>query len=238
MALTISREDYVMHRIHSITGVLPVGYYMVQHLALNTFSIASPEKFNAVIEFFEGMPKHFLLAMEVAMIWIPLAFHAIYGLFIISRAENNYFTTKYKWSENRMFFLQRLSGVAVFFFLIYHVISTTVVKYWTGSAESIKYTAMAEKLHNPLVLMIYVLGILGASYHLGYGIWNFCIRWGITVTEAAQQRIQKISGLVFVAITLMGWIALAGFFMHKPSATSAAPVSTEQGPSSSIGLTR
>ena len=238
MALTISREDYVMHRIHSITGVMPVGYYMVQHLALNTFSIASPEKFNAVIEFFEGMPKHFLLAMEVGMIWLPLAFHAIYGLFIISRAENNYFTTKYKWSENRMFFLQRLSGIAVFFFLIYHVISTTVVKYWTGSAESIKYNAMSDKLHNPLVFLIYMAGILGASYHLGYGIWNFCIRWGITVTGAAQTRIQKISGVIFVAITLMGWVALAGFFLHSKTPTTSPAVSSSEDPATKINFVR
>jgi succinate dehydrogenase / fumarate reductase cytochrome b subunit len=237
MALTISREDYVMHRIHSITGVLPVGYYMVQHLALNTFSIASPEKFNAVIEFFEGMPKHFLLAMEIAMIWVPLAFHAVYGLLIISRAENNYFTTKYKWSQNRMFFLQLLSGVAIFFFLIYHVISTTVLKYLSGSAEGIKYDAWAAKLHNPLLLLIYMVGILSASYHLGYGLWNFCIRWGITVTEAAQQRIQKISGVVFVAVTLMGWVALTGFFLHKPLGTPAAPVASGAN-GTNIGFTR
>lgn len=222
MAVITTRENYVMHRIHSITGVMPVGYYMAQHLALNTFSVAGPDKFNGVIEFFEGMPKHFLLALEVCMIWLPLLFHAIYGIFIINRAENNYFTTKYKWSQNKMFFLQRLSGGVVFLFLIYHVLATTVQKYWTGNSEVIKYTAMSERLHNPLILSIYVLGILGASYHLGYGIWNFCIRWGITVTDAAQQRIQKISAVIFVGLTLMGWLALAGFFMHKPTGTVAA----------------
>jgi succinate dehydrogenase / fumarate reductase cytochrome b subunit len=209
---------------------MPVGYYMVQHLALNTFSIAGAEKFNAVIEFFEGMPKHFLLAMEVGMIWIPLLFHAIYGLFIISRAENNYFTTKYKWSENRMFFLQRVSGIAIFAFLLYHVFTTTVAKYVSGNAETIKYAAMAERFQNPIVLAAYVLGILAASYHLGYGLWNFCIRWGITVTDAAQQRIQKISGVVFIAITLMGWAALVGFFLHpKEGARTPPAVSQESG---------
>ena len=230
MAVITVRENYVMHRIHSITGVMPVGYYMVQHLVLNANSIAGPEKFNGVIDFFEGMPKHLLLAMEVGMIWVPLLFHAIYGLFIISRAKNNYFTTKYKWSENRMFFLQRLSGVAVFFFLIYHVLTTTVQKYISGNAESIKYVAMSERFHNPIVLAAYVLGILAASYHLGYGLWNFCIRWGITVTEASQQRVQKLSGVAFVAITLIGWAALVGFFMHDTKGTATpAGVSQESG---------
>ena len=238
MAVSVTKENYVLHRIHSLTGVAPVGYYMVQHLALNTFAIGGPEKFNGVIEFFEGMPKHFLLTMEIAMIWLPLAFHAIYGLFIVSRAEKNYFTTQYKWSQNKMFYLQRMSGLVVFIFLIYHVISTTGYKYVTGNAEAIKYDAWYAKLHNPLWLMVYVVGILAASYHLGYGLWNFCIRWGITVSEAAQARIQKISGAVFVAITLMGWAALAGFFLHKPLGTGAAAAEVQGQNGTNISLQR
>ena len=201
---------------------MPVGYYMVQHLVLNSNSLISPEKFNGVIDFFEGLPKPFLLALEAGMIWLPLLFHAVYGLFIISRAENNYLTTKYKWSQNKMYFLQRASGLVVFFYLIYHSITTTGVKYYSGNAENVKYDAMSEKLHHPVVLLIYIVGILGASYHFGYGLWNFCIRWGITVKEDAQQRIQKISALVFVALTLLGWGALVGFFIHKPLGTIPA----------------
>lgn len=207
---------------------MPVGYYMAQHLTLNTFSLAGPEKFNGVINFFEGMPKHFLLATEVLMIWIPLLFHAVYGLFIISRAENNYFTTKYKWSQNRMYFLQRLSGILVFAFLIYHVCSTTVVKYVTHDAERIKFDAWSHNLQNPVLLLIYLVGIASASYHLGYGLWNFCVRWGITVSDEAQIKVQKISAVVFVGLTLMGWAALAGFLINKPSTSTASTSPTVQ----------
>jgi succinate dehydrogenase / fumarate reductase cytochrome b subunit len=216
MAVSLARENYILHRIHSITGIVPVGYYMVQHLALNTFSIGGEAKFNGVIEFFEGMPKHFLLAMEVLMIWVPLLFHAIYGLFIVSRAKGNYFSDKYKWSENLMFTLQRASGIVIFAFLIYHVSTTTVAKYISNDASIIKYAAMQQKLQNPAIFLAYVVGIAASSYHLGYGLWNFCIRWGITISESAQKKVQKFSGLAAVAITLMGWAALVGFLMHKP----------------------
>lgn len=228
MAISLSKENYILHRIHSLTGVIPVGYYMAQHLTLNTFAIGGPAYFNGVIEFFEGMPKHFLLAIEVFGIWIPLLFHAVYGFFIVRRAQHNYFEDKYKWSHNRMFLLQRISGVLIMAFLIYHVISTTGAKYMYG-AEVIKYAAMQEKFHNPLILITYVLGIAASSYHLGYGIWNFCIRWGITISDAAQVRIQKISLVVAVGLTLMGWAAIGGFLMHKvekteaPTASASAP---------------
>lgn len=218
MALSLTKENYVLHRIHSITGVIPVGYYMVQHLALNSFAIAGEAQFNGVIHFFEGIPKHALLALEIFGIWIPILFHAIYGVFIAARSENNYFTTKYKWSHNRMFFLQRLSGILIFAFLIYHSLSTTGYKYVTGDVERLKYAAWQEYFSNPGWVLVYAVGILSSTYHLGYGLWNFCIRWGITVSEEAQTRIQKFSALVFVGLTLLGWGVIAGFLMHKPAA--------------------
>jgi succinate dehydrogenase / fumarate reductase cytochrome b subunit len=67
--------------------------------------------------------------------------------------------------------------------------------------------------------LVYATGILASSYHLGYGIWNFCIRWGITVSEEAQTRIQKLSALIFVGLTLLGWGVIVGFLIHKPGAT-------------------
>ena len=217
MAVALSKENYVLHKIHSLTGVVPVGYYVVQHLVLNSFTLAGPEKFNAVIGFFESMPKHFLLVMEVCMIWIPVWFHAIYGIFIVARAKPNYFGSVYGWSQNLMYLLQRWSGVFLFLFLTVHVVTTTGAKYLGGGAKVIEYAAWHDKLATApyLWLVFYILGVASASYHLGYGIWNFCIRWGITVSEAAQNKVQKISFVLFVAITLIGWGALAGFLLPQ-----------------------
>jgi len=223
MAVALSKENYVLHKIHSLTGVVPVGYYMVQHLVLNSFTLAGPEKFNAVIGFFESMPKHFLLVMEVCMIWIPVLFHAVYGMFIVSRAKPNYFGSVYGWSQNLMYVLQRWSGAFLFFFLAIHVVTTTGAKYLGGGAKVIEYAAWHEKLSTApyLWLAFYILGVASASYHLGYGIWNFSIRWGIAVSDAAQNKVQKFAFAFFVAVTLIGWGALAGFLLPHNSSDGA-----------------
>ncbi len=217
----VTRENYILHKLHSLTGVVPVGYYMLQHLALNSFSLAGPQKFDAVINFFESIPKHVLLVMEVTMIWIPILFHAVYGVFITGRAKQNYIGTKYNWSENRMYLLQRVSGIVIFLFLSFHVTTTTGKKYFTGDAEQIKYAAMHTYFtsYAYIPLMIYMVGILAASYHFSYGIWNFCVRWGITISDNAQRRVQQFSALMFVAITVMGWAALFGFLIPQHEAT-------------------
>ena len=223
MALAIQKENYLLHKLHSLTGIVPVGYYMVQHLVLNSFTIAGPEKFNAVIGFFEAMPKFFLLTLEVCAIWLPLLFHAVYGIFIVSRAKPNYFGSVYGFSQNLMYTLQRWTGIFLFLFLIYHVITTTVMKYVNHTAKVIEFDAWYTKLtdHGYIILVLYMVGIAAASYHLGFGIWNFCIRWGITVSEKAQDAVQKFAFVFFVVITLIGWGALGGFLIHGNHSTPA-----------------
>ncbi|MHB8637124.1 MAG: succinate dehydrogenase/fumarate reductase transmembrane subunit [Fimbriimonadaceae bacterium] len=232
MALHLTRENYFWHKLHSLTGVVPVGYYMVQHLVLNSFSLAGPDKFNGVIDFFDSLPKGLLLFIELTMIWLPLAFHAMYGIFIVERARLNYFDTPYKWSQNRMFTLQRISGLFLFVFLIYHSLENTGAKYYRGDSNIVKFDAWHTQLtsYHYAWLVFYMVGVLAASYHLCYGLWNFCIRWGITISEPAQARIQRFSLGSFVALTLLGWGALAGFLREPPSTPSEEALRTTQVP--------
>lgn len=240
MAVALHKENYVLHKLHSLSGIIPVGYYLVQHLALNSFTLAGPNKFNGVIGFFENIPKFALLAFEALGIWLPLLFHAVYGLFIVGRGQQNFVGTKFKWSQNRMYSLQRWSGIFIFFFLIYHVLSTTGLKYLKNDATLIEYAAWQDKLtaNGYILLVIYMLGVLASTYHLAYGIWNFCIRWGITISDAAQMRIQKFALGFFVVLTLIGWGALAGFLIHDPKTASvehSKPVPVEVIPTSVQG---
>jgi len=222
MALT--KESYFWHKLHSLTGVIPAGLYMVQHLTLNSFSLASPATFNRVIGFFEQWPKHLLLGVEIFGLILPIFFHAIYGLFIVNRGLPNMNPAYAKWREHRYYTLQRWSGMIIFLFLIYHVLSTTVHKYVVNSATVVEYAAMQQKLQmfGGLVFVFYAIGILAATFHLAFGIWSFCIRWGITISEKSQARMWKFSIGAFFVLVALGWGALAGFLIHKPGAESHA----------------
>lgn len=220
--MEIGKESYFWHKLHSLTGIFPVGFYMVQHLALNSFSLAGPAKYNGVSGFFYSIPHHILLTIEILFVLAPLVFHAVYGLFITSRATPNYAGTPYKWGQNRMYGLQRYTGVFLFVFLIYHVITTTLKVKLAGNDPSVMdYQRMAEMLSGfgYAVLAFYVLGVLAASYHFSFGIWNFCIRWGITISAEAQRRVERVAIIVFLGLTALGWAALWGFFQH-PQSTS------------------
>ena len=74
-----------------------------------------------------------------------------------------------------------------------------------------------------LIFVLYLLGVLASCYHLAYGIWNFCIRWGITISDRAQRQVQHLSLGIFVVLTLLGWAALFGF-LRSPGTTSVQTV--------------
>ncbi len=207
-------ENYFWHKVHSLTGIIPVGFYLVQHLTLNSFSLAGPNAYNGVIAFFEHLPFHVLVVLKYGVVWLPLIFHSVYGFIIASRAD--YDTTAHltRYREDRYFLWQRLTGLFAIVFLCYHMATTSIASTLKGANETIYYATWADHLKSfgGLVLVFYVLGIAASTYHLSYGIWNFCIRWGITISERAQQATAKFSAGAFVVLTLLGWLALAGFF--------------------------
>lgn len=207
------KESYFWHKLHSLTGVIPTGFYMVQHLTLNSFSLGGAEKFNGVIGFFEGMPKHFLYGLK-GMIWVCLIFHAVYGLFIVARGKENYTNSVLKYRENRFYWLQRVSGIVAFLFLAYHMATTSVLGTIQG-AEVLYYETWADRLSAGFyaVFLFYVVGVLASAYHFSYGIWNFCIRWGITISERAQSKMASFATGLFAVISAIGIMALVGFYL-------------------------
>ncbi|MFN3730076.1 MAG: hypothetical protein ACK4XJ_10220 [Fimbriimonadaceae bacterium] len=228
--LVIGRESFFWHKLHSLTGVIPVGFYLVQHITLNSFSLAGPQAYNSVGKFFSGVPFHLFMVIQ-AVILGSFLFHGVYGLFITSRGQSNYFSGKYKWSQNRMYLLQRVSGIVAFVFIVFHYIDASVRAKVQGHA-AVEYAAWGRHLaeYGYFILIIYMIGVLASSYHLFYGLWNFCIRWGITVSERAQIRVQKFSLWAFILFTLLGWAALFGFFMHKVTPSSSIQIESSGPP--------
>jgi succinate dehydrogenase / fumarate reductase cytochrome b subunit len=47
-------------------------------------------------------------------------------------------------------------------------------------------------------VLFYFVGVSAATFHFANGIWNFLIKWGITVGERAQ----KYSGYICALIAL------------------------------------
>ncbi len=117
-----NNKEYLLRRLHSLLGVIPVGIFLIQHLVVNHFAVRGEQAFNDAAHFMESLPFRYVL--ETFVIFLPLLFHAIYGLYIAFTAKNN--TAKYGFFRNWMFYLQRISGVVTLIFISWHVWETRV----------------------------------------------------------------------------------------------------------------
>lgn len=210
------RNHFLLRRLHSLTGIVPVGGFMVFHLYENSKALHGPEAFNAVVQAINSLPM--VWALEVFGIFIPLYFHAIYGIYIAADAQHN--VSNYGYGRNWAFFFQRLSGIITLFFVTYHIWQFRFQKLLgaygpheggTSLSGLPTFEVVQAALANNLVIAVYVIGITAAAYHLCNGIYTFLITWGITIGPKSQRISNILTNAAFVGVTALGFSALWAF---------------------------
>lgn len=198
-------REFFHRRLHSLLGVIPVGLFLIMHLMLNYNATKGPEAFNKAAGFMESLP--FLLFLEFAFIYIPILFHAIYGVYIAFTAKAN--VGRFGKFRNWMFVLQRFTGVFLIIFIAWHVWETRLAKAFFGT--EVNFDMMANIVDNPLMLTFYIIGIVSATFHLANGLWSFCVSWGITVSPRSQQINTYVTMAIFLALSYVGIRAILAF---------------------------
>ncbi len=200
-------REFLWRRLHSLLGVIPVGLFLVFHLSLNFTVVGGEEFYNSATAMMELVPHSLLLAMEWIIIYIPLMFHAFYGVFIAFTAKHN--AKRFSTFRNWMFVLQRFTGIFLVVFVAWHIFQTRIQKALGADVDfSMMHDIVAE---NPLMLAFYILGILSATFHLANGLWSFLVSWGITQSKQSQKIVTYISMVFFVIISIMGVVSILTF---------------------------
>ncbi|MDM5156691.1 succinate dehydrogenase cytochrome b558 subunit [Bacillus sp. DX1.1] len=197
-------REYTFRKWHSLMGVIPVGVFMMQHLVVNNFATRGAEAFNKAAHFMELLP--FRYALEIFVIFLPLLYHAIYGLYIAFTAKNN--AKSYSYFRNWMFVLQRFTGVFTLIFLAWHVWQTRIQ---AALGTQVNYDMMADILSNPAMFGFYLVGVVSTIFHFANGLWTFCISWGITVSPRSQRISTYVTLAIFLGLSYVGVSALLAF---------------------------
>ncbi|WP_153736573.1 succinate dehydrogenase cytochrome b558 subunit [Aquibacillus halophilus] len=201
----IENREFFYRRLHSLLGVVPIGVFLIQHLVINHFAVYGEESFNKAAGFMHDLP--FRILLETFVIFLPILFHAILGVYIVFVAKNN--TTRYGFFRNWMFYLQRITGIITLIFIVWHVWETRVA-IGMGNAE-LDYSLMEDILSNPFMFWFYIVGVVSTTFHFANGLWSFLVTWGITVTPKSQKIATYATLLIFVAVTYIGVRSLIKF---------------------------
>ena len=202
--------SFFLRRLHSLTGIIPVGAFLFEHILIsNSTAIGQngPSAYARQVSFLANLPLVFFL--ELFGIWIPIAFHALYGFYIWYHGEGN--TVSYPWSGNWMYTVQRWTGGIAFIYIAWH----TYTMRFTGIDLHEHPLAsfgkvQGEVIHTPLFLF-YVVGLVAASWHFAYGIWLFSAKWGIVSGDKAQKRLLRVCLVLFLALCGVGFASLYSF---------------------------
>ncbi len=198
-------KEFYWRRLHSLLGLIPVGLFLVFHLLVNFQATKGVEAFNEAAGLVEKMP--FLLILEWVVIYIPLMFHAFYGVYIAFTAKSN--LKRFGTTRNWFFMLQRLSGIFLVIFIAWHIWQTRLQK--TLADAEVNYDMMADIVSNPAMLAFYIVGIIAATFHLSNGIWSFLVSWGITQSKQSQKVATWVTMIFFVLLSVVGVMAILAF---------------------------
>ncbi|MBI3769927.1 MAG: succinate dehydrogenase [Deltaproteobacteria bacterium] len=210
-AVSIDRDrlHFVLRRLHSITGIVPIGAYMLAHIFFeNAFILGGGAKFDQFVHGMAQIPIPILLATEITVLWAPILYHALYGFVVMAGADLGT-ATHFAYRNSLLYALQRVSGVVAFVFIAWHAYSLRLSFYFHGL--EINYALMNGILSNPGWFAFYVLGVVAALFHFCNGLFTFCITWGLTVSERSQALVQR-AALGLFGVLAVGAVAILAAF--------------------------
>jgi succinate dehydrogenase / fumarate reductase, cytochrome b subunit len=208
MSASIDNAHFLLRRLHSLVGLLPIGAFLVFHLWENSQSRLGAEHYNGVVVAnLQGM--NYLPLLEVFVIALPLLFHAGYGLVIAAGGHPE--LRRYPYGRNWLYWLQRASGVGILLFLLAHVGLTRVWGLVEPAVRSDLYGHMQSLLTQPWMFAVYGIGLLLAVFHLANGLWAMGLVWGVTTSERAQRLSGYACSGLGVVLAALGVHGLIGF---------------------------
>lgn len=214
MAIRLSRT-FILRKLHQLSGIMPLGIFLLEHFYTNSKALAGEAAFNGAVKDLQAIP--YILLVETGGIFIPLIYHAVYGLVITVEARPN--NLHYPYARNWFYTIQRVTGIILFFFILFHVLNfrfglipglnTVSVAHHPEQSFGI----VAGEFRMVPVFLIYLVGITCTVWHFANGIWLFLVDWGITIGERAQ-RLAGYACIAFGVVLLAVGINAAVAFIR------------------------
>ncbi len=188
-------------------AVAPLGVWTVMHLWDNLSVYRGADEWQRDVT---GHQHPIAVGVTSLVVLLPLLLHTLWGLGRLRTARPN--NVRYATFENLKYALQRLSALGVAAFLGAHLWHAFLrPRLVERHAEAFADIA-GEMRHGPATLVVYLLGTLGVSYHLGNGLFGFAWSWGLASSRRSLRGFQTASIVLFAVLLAMSWGAIAGLW--------------------------
>jgi succinate dehydrogenase / fumarate reductase cytochrome b subunit len=234
----IDKHYSLIRRLHSLSGIVPVGLFVIGHLFTNA-QMAWPDKgetFQHEVDFIHSIPG--LLIIEISL-WAGIGFHAILGIWLMMRTRSGVGNVRnYPYADNWRYTLQRVTGIIALVFIFLHIATLRwrwdffgwftpfyahppeyiytdaeagpqIEHEYDGVPMSMPLTAYALQI-SWVVVAFYFIGAMSAVYHWSNGLWTAAITWGLTISESAMKRWGYVCAGLFLVLSFFTIAAIYG----------------------------
>jgi succinate dehydrogenase / fumarate reductase cytochrome b subunit len=214
LAISLSRT-FVLRKLHQLSGIMPLGIFLLEHFYTNSKALNGPADFNNAVKDLQSIP--YILFVEIGGIFIPLIYHAVYGLVITMEARPN--NLAYPYPRNWFYLIQRITGMILFFFITFHVLNFRfglipgLNSISVAHSPQMAFDIVSREFRIIPIFIVYLIGITATVWHLANGIWLFLVDWGIAIGERAQ-RLTGYACIAFGVVLLLVGINAAVAFIR------------------------
>jgi succinate dehydrogenase / fumarate reductase cytochrome b subunit len=224
-------NSFVLRKLHSLSGIVPIGAFLVEHFVSNFEALKGPAAYAQQVRFLNGLP--FVRVLEWAFIFLPLLYHALYGVYIWWRGKSN--VVYYPWAGNWMYLAQRWTGLIAFVYIGQHVWRQRFSGVSLPENPGAAFHKVQMELSNPWMLAFYAIAIVATCWHFAYGVWLFSAKWGITPGDKARRKMGYACAALGVAMVAIGLSSLYAFvgptYRNAPENLTPAQITAGDTPS-------
>jgi succinate dehydrogenase / fumarate reductase cytochrome b subunit len=205
-----------LRRLHAFAGAIPLGAFLLLHLVEQSAALRGRDG-QSPLE-----PRSpLLLALEIALVYVPLCFHAGYGVFASvaqARATRQVAAAPApgkptnRTIERRTF--QLATGAVVGLFLLAHLWQFRV-RLWTGELEPADFfDELSAGLSStafggvPLTALGYLIALGAVAFHFSNGLYGACRTWGIPLGERSARATTGLLVAAGVGLFALGAITV------------------------------
>lgn len=166
------RPSVLLRRVFTLSGVIPLGAFLLVHVVSNARVLAGDDAFLAAVRGYARVPG--LAVFEALFVFAPLLFHAAFGLWLVVRGAPLQGASPYPPALRTAV---RVTGVLAVAFLAMHLpelrFSEPPLRPSGAALLSVLDSHLSSMSHGlPLRAVAYLLGSACVCFHFAAGTWG------------------------------------------------------------------
>lgn len=206
--LSVERRALSLNRLHSLTGCIALGGFLLLHLWTQGQALGGWEAYDRAV-WWAGRSWP-VRVLEVLLIYLPLSYHAAYGLSVILRPaglrQRRSSLSRGGYRKGWARALQHSTGAITLAFIVFHLWQFRW-PLWLGQLEARDvFPLLCAQLSStnswgiPLFAFVYLAGSAACIAHFCNGLSAACFHFGLTQTRRTARRVAWACGALGVLL--------------------------------------